>query len=111
MFENLKKDIHSKIAKNTIVSNLNGETVLMKYGGFPGMKDWHRIYPPVIEVDGNLKWVPVNLIFGGRRNVVRLLYLILFAGIVFYGISSLFHSCTLLAKEVAAGNITIVPLK
>lgn len=110
--EGLKRSIFEKTAKNTIESELEGERVLMKYGGLPGLKDWHRIYPPVIEVDNKLKWIPINLVFGGRRNFVRLLYIIGFILIAFYGVSNLFHQCTLLAKQVAAGNITaIVPLK
>jgi hypothetical protein len=111
MFDNLKKSMHERIARKTIISNLDGETVLMKYGGLPGTKDWHRIYPPVVEVEENgqtvLKWNIVNLVFGGRRNIVKLLYLIGIIALMFIGVSDLLSQCNNLAHYVSLHNITL----
>jgi len=50
--------------------------------------DWQRIYPPVNE-DGTFNIV--NLIFGGRKNLIRLLFVLGLITIVLLGYKDLFN--------------------
>jgi hypothetical protein len=93
MFESLKEKLRSKIENNSIKSTLtnpkNGDTevVYLRYGGI--IRDWGRIYPPVNE-DGS--WNIANLVFGGKKNVYRLLIALGLAALALYGVYDIFHS-------------------
>jgi hypothetical protein len=88
MFEKFKEELMNKIERNSIKSelswvdkegNTHTEIAYLKRGrGLVG--DWHRIYLPVKE-DG--KWDIPNLLFGGRKNFIRLLFWVAFATLLF----------------------------
>ena len=81
-----KEKLQKKIEKNAIKSflswkdpkgNVHEEVVYLKRSQTPLIGDWMRIYPPLNE-DGSTNWL--NLIFGGRKNLIKLLMVL---GIVF----------------------------
>ena len=85
-----KEKLKEKIEKNAIKSKLawtdkegivHEEEVILKKSNLPLIGDWARIYPPINE-DGSINWT--NLIFGGRRNLVKLL--MIFGIIVIVGL-------------------------
>ncbi len=55
--------------------------------------DWGRIYPPVNE-DGS--WNVINLIFGGRKNLIKLLVVGMVIATVYLGFNELFQYIELL---------------
>lgn len=81
VFEKLKKDMMERIEKNSVQSTLtykdkegieHTEVVRLKRGkGKWG--DWHQIHIP-IKADGSNKWHLPNAIFGGTRNLLRLIF-------------------------------------
>ena len=73
MFENLKIKLQKKIEEDTVKSELKGEVVILKKSKMPLVGDWTRIYPPVNE-DGS--WNIPNLLFGGKKNLIRMLILL-----------------------------------
>lgn len=79
---NLKKWMLSKIEKDSIKVNVEGETVYLKKSGL--IKEWRVIYPPIdlvsvdeaTDKDGKVDWTKVkydamNAIFGGKGNAVK----------------------------------------
>jgi hypothetical protein len=89
MLEQLKKTLTEKIEKNSVKSELSyvdkegntqTEIVYLKKSLIPILGDWHRVYPPVNE-DGS--WNKVNLIFGGKRNLIKLIIVLALAGLFF----------------------------
>jgi len=105
MFEKIKEKWNKRIQRNAISSvlthaNKNGiklmkqgktleelpdnykvtEKVFFKRSVLP-LGDWTRIYPPVSE-DGRRVNL-LNLIFGGRRNLIKLIILLAIIGFVF----------------------------
>jgi len=86
MFENLKTKLLDRIEKDAVKSEMTyrptkkaepiTETVYVKRSKIPFIGDWSRIYPPVNE-DGT--WNLTNLIFGGRKNLIKLIFI---AGLV-----------------------------
>ena len=94
MFEKLKIKMLERIERNTIKSTLHythkgevmEEEVLLKRSKLPitALGDWGRIYPPVNE-DGS--WNLPNLLFGGKKNMVKLIIIggiVLLAFFAFY---------------------------
>lgn len=105
MFEKIKEKWNEKIQRNAMKSDLVyvtregvklmreqgikqedlpketkvSEEVYFKRSLLP-LGDWARIYPPINE-DGKLNWV--NLIFGGRRNLIKLLIVLTIIAMVF----------------------------
>lgn len=86
----LKEKIQAITEKNAVKSimtytdsegNVNQEEVIFKRSTFPLIGDWARIYP-VINEDGS--WNFINLIFGGKKNLIRLL--IVFGIVVIVGL-------------------------
>lgn len=84
-----KESMQRKIEKNAVKSELDGEEVYLGrtagvYSLIPflgkKMKEWHQIYPPVNE-DGT--WNLPNLIFGGKRNLVKFITLVLIVALAF----------------------------
>jgi len=85
-----KERLQERIERNTVKSELawtdkNGrqhtEMVYLKRSRIPILGDWTRIYPPIDE-NGNVKWL--NLIFGGYRNLIKLIVVMLIVGMVLY---------------------------
>lgn len=81
MFETIKQRIQEIIERNAVVSelswtdkhgNVHTEEVLLKRSKLPMIGDWSRIYPP-INKNGKINFV--NLIFGGWKNLYKLLFI------------------------------------
>jgi hypothetical protein len=86
--ENFKKGLMEKLEKNSYKQELsyvdrNGETqteiVYLKKSTF-FLGDWNRIYPPINE---NGKLNLVNLIFGGKRNLAKLIFYLVIVALFF----------------------------
>lgn len=97
MFDNLKRKIQERIEKDAIkVSDLsykdiNGnivsEDIVVKKSRFPLIGDWGRIYPAVNE-DGS--WNYINLLFGGKKNLIKLLVVLGVVGMFFLAFYEIF---------------------
>ena len=87
MFEKLKTRLLDRIERDAVksemtytpVSFITGkkgnpitETVYAKRSKLPLVGDWARIYPPVNE---DMSWNFTNLIFGGKKNLIKLLFI------------------------------------
>jgi len=88
--------IQERIEKNTVKSMLSWkdndgtvhmEEVLLKRSKMPVMGDWARIYPPIDEA-GKINWI--NLIFGGKRNLIKLIVVLAIVGMVLLQFKELF---------------------
>lgn len=70
---NWKEKMLLKIEQNCVKSTLDGKVVYLKKSKIPIFGgEWKEIHPPVNE-DLSVNWI--NLIFGGRRNLMRLILL------------------------------------
>ena len=74
-----KDRLQERIEKNSVKSemswtdkngNIYTEEVIMKKSSMPLVGDWNRIYPPIDE-NGSINWI--NTIFGGRKNLIKLI--------------------------------------
>ena len=83
----LKEKMHAKFEREVIKMNVNEETVYLKKVGI-FFKDWQRVYPPVNEDN---TWNLSNLFFGGYRNLIKLLTILLILAFAFYGIYQMIH--------------------
>lgn len=89
MFGFLKKAIQKRIEKNAVKSELtytdsrgtHTETVLLKRSRIPLIGDWGRIYPPINE-NGSINLI--NLVFGGKKNFLRLLIIMGLLAIIYF---------------------------
>jgi hypothetical protein len=98
MFEKLKQKLLERIERDAMKSECTyrptknsepiTETVYMKRSKMPLTGDWQRIYPPVNE-DGS--WNFINLIFGGKKNLIRLIFIGALIAMVLFGFSELFN--------------------
>lgn len=70
-----KEKYIEKLNKRTVISEFNGQKVYLAKDKI--FKEWRQIYPAVDEVTMKVNWT--NLIFGGKKNLIKLL---LVAGIV-----------------------------
>ena len=91
----IKESLKNRIEKNAIKSTLtyekrNGEIeteeVLIKRSNFPLIGDWQRIYPPLNE-DGS--WNIVNTIFGGKRNLYKLIAIMAILALLFWWVTGI----------------------
>jgi len=85
------------------------ETVYMKRSKMPLIGDWARIYPPVNE-DGS--WNITNLIFGGKKNALRLIILGAIIAMALYGFYQVTSSCAYMAAnpcEFCKNLVNIIP--
>lgn len=113
MFEKLKTKLLDRIERDAMKSECTyrptrnsepiTETVYMKRSKTPLTGDWQRIYPPVNE-DGS--WNIVNLIFGGKKNLYRLLMVAGIVAIVLLGFNATFNYIDVL-KETCVPQILI----
>ncbi|MGA2130630.1 MAG: hypothetical protein ABSG05_03415 [Candidatus Pacearchaeota archaeon] len=110
-FERFKLDLHNKIKQGTIESNLNGERVLMKYGGwhigFFDLRTWHVINPPVVEENGKLKMNWPNFIFGGWKNLWKLVGVIIVFGAVLLSYSNIVNQFNHLVKTCTPYSVNL----
>jgi len=95
LLERIERDAVKSQCTYTPVSFWSGkkgnpitETVYMKRSHLPLVGDWARIYPPVTE-DG--KWNFVNLVFGGKKNLIKLLIISVIVGSVLAGFNEQFQ--------------------
>ncbi len=98
MFEKLKEGFLERIERDAVKSECTyrktrdsepiTETVYMKRSKMPLTGDWQRIYPPVNE-DGS--WNLINLIFGGKKNLIKLMCIGGLIAIVYFGFSETFQ--------------------
>ena len=104
MFENLKVTMQKKIEKNSVKSLMtwidkdgipHEEVVVMKRSQEPLVGDWARIYPPVNE-DGS--WNLTNLLFGGKKNLIKLIAILILVGLVLLGFYEAFQAYDALAS-------------
>lgn len=108
MLENFKQKLQEKIEENAVKSELtwyskdgteNTEIVLLKRSRIPIIGDWARIYPPINE-DGKINWI--NLIFGGTKNLIKLIVVMIIVGMVLWQFK---ENYDLLGKAVDCCNI------
>lgn len=105
MFENLKIKFLERIERNAIKSELKGEVVYLKKGSIfapipifgPYMSDWGRIYPAVNE-DGT--WNITNLVFGGTRNLIKLILIGALVAVVLLAFKELFGYIEILRQQL-----------
>ena len=113
MFEKLKQSLLERIERDAVKSEMTyrfkknsepiTETVYMKRSKTPLTGDWQRIYPPVNE-DGS--WNIINLIFGGKKNLIRLICVGGIIAMVLFGFNEMFKYIDYL-KELIPPQITI----
>lgn len=81
----LKDYLLSRIEKDAIKIRLEGKYVYLKKSSLFGLlKEWRVIYPPVDPETG--KWDMVNLIFGGKSNMVKTIFVVVIVLLITYGI-------------------------
>ena len=87
--ESLKEEFKRRIESNSYKTelswtdkegNTNTEIVYLKRSRLP-LGDWHRINPPVNELTN--KWNIPNLIFGGKKNLIKLLIMLAIVALFF----------------------------
>lgn len=98
MFEKLKQRLLDRIERDAVKSEMTyhptrdapgiTETVYMKRSKTPLTGDWQRIYPPVNE-DGS--WNIINLVFGGKKNLIRLICVGGIIALVLLGFNATFN--------------------
>jgi hypothetical protein len=96
-----KENIKRKIEQNCVKSELKGEVVYLKKSKMPIIGDWSRIYPPINE-DDKINWV--NLIFGGKRNLIKLLVMIGVVALFFLAYREIASQYTLLRNLPCVQN-------
>lgn len=95
----IKKKIVERIERNSIkipnatYTDRSGkehtEDIVIKRSLIPFIGDWLRIYP-VVDEDDNLN--KINLIFGGRKNLIKLLVILGIIGLIFLAFYEIFNS-------------------
>ena len=113
MLEKLKQKLLDRIERDAVKSVMTyhptrdaepiTETVYMKRSKTPLTGDWQRIYPPVNE-DGS--WNIVNLVFGGKKNLMKLVYVGSLIALVLFAFNELFNYIDVL-KETCPQQILI----
>ena len=115
MLEKLKQKLLERIKRDAVKSECSyrmkrdsepiTETVYIKRSKMPLIGDWARIYPPVNE-DGS--WNIINLVFGGKKNLIKLLFIVGLVGMVFLGFNELFEYIHHL-EELVPKELIIIP--
>ena len=73
------------------------ETVYLKRSRVPIIGDWGRIYPPLNE-DGSTNYT--NLIFGGGKNLVKLIIILGIVAIFLFGVYDILHQAKILTENL-----------
>ena len=84
----IKEELYKKSLGKAKKINIDGEIVYLKKTGIVA-KDWQKINPPVEEKDGKLEWNKLNLCFGGKKNLIKLILIMLLLSLAYYEITSL----------------------
>lgn len=106
MFELLKQKMLERQERDSVKSLLTyrpdknsnetiTEEVIMKRSKLPLVGDWGRVYPPVNE-DGS--WNIPNLLFGGRKNLIKLILIGIVVAMVIMGYKDLFNYISVLEE-------------
>ena len=77
------------------------ETVYLKRSRIPIIGDWGRIYPPLNE-DGSTNYT--NLIFGGKKNLIKLILVLIVVGLFLYGAYDILHQSKVLMENPCVLN-------
>ncbi len=93
----IKKRIIEMIEKNSIKipnatytdrkGNQITEDIVVKRSLIPFIGDWSRVYPPLDEYNRINK---VNLIFGGKKNLIKLLVVLTIIGLILFAFYEIF---------------------
>lgn len=59
------------------------------------MGEWGVVHP--IKIDGKINWL--NLLFGGKRNMINLFFILILFALLLYGFSEVTSSCAELAEN------------
>ena len=93
-----KENLQRRIEKNAVKSQMSWtdkkgythtEEVIFKRSRIPVLGDWQRVYPPINE-DGKINWI--NLIFGGKKNFIKLILIAGLIFMVFFAFKEVFNS-------------------
>jgi len=99
VLENFERTIKKSTFEWTDKKGLqHSEEVLFKKSKIPIVGDWGRVYPPINE-DGSVNWI--NLIVGGRKNLIKLLIIVAIVGMV---LLQFFENYNLLGQAVECCN-------
>jgi len=114
MKNKLKQALEERISKNLIKKdltykdkkgNFHTEEVYLKKSLAP-LGDWQRIYPPV--KNGKINWV--NLLFGGRNNLIKTLLILGIIGMVMLQLYENYNFIGILSECCnRCNNITVMP--
>ncbi len=114
MIEKIKENWRKRIERNAFKSDLtwtdkkgrvHKELVYFKRSQTPFLDigDWNRIYPPVSEYN-KISWA--NFIFGGKKNLIKLIAVATIVGMVLFEFNHLFRVIETL-KELIPPQILI----
>lgn len=114
MIERIKENWRKRIERNAFKSSLtwkdakgreHNETVYFKRSQTPfiDIGDWARIYPPINEYN-KVSWT--NLIFGGKKNLIKLIIIGSIVGATLLGFNAAFNYIEYL-KELIPPQILI----
>ena len=78
--------------KNVKEMRINGDTLYFKKDMF----GYRQVYP-IRNPDGKINWI--NLIFGGKRNLINIILLLLGVVLLYIGISDLISSYQTIATD------------
>ena len=107
MFEKIKRDWQKKIGYNAYRSTLTykdskgierTEDVIFKRSSLP-LGDWARIYPPINE-NGTLN--VLNLFFGGWRNFIKLVGILVVIAFVMFQFYQNFDTIRILTEQLTS---------
>lgn len=129
MFEKIKNKWNERIKRNAVSSKLTHinkkgikllkkgtkledlpeetkitETVYLKRSLLP-LGDWGRIYPPLSEDGKKVKFF--NLIFGGWRNLIKLIFILAIVGFVMIQFAGDYTYISFLEDKLQYCNINI----
>jgi len=106
MFEKLKQKLLERIERDAVKSTMTyrkkrnsepiTETVYLKRSKMPLTGDWGRIHPPVNE---NGSWNIINLVFGGKKNLIKLLLIGMIVAMILLGYYELFSYIEVLKEN------------
>lgn len=88
---------------------VNGEKVYLKKDAL----GW-RVVHPIKNSDGSINWM--NLLFGGKSNLLTIIFIIIIFAGLYFGIKNMFDSCQTFLNNPCAfldwkKCMTIIPLK
>ncbi len=97
--DKLKDSLQKRIEKNAIKipeatwidkkGEVHTEDVIIKRSNIPLIGDWSRIYPPIDEEE-NINWM--NALFGGKKNLIKLIVILVIVGLIMLGFREIFSN-------------------